>query len=169
MSILVPTQIDNAAFHIGTDQFFDLPISRLSKLSESAPAIEPLTPLELAPGTELPALSESAPVVASHLLSESALAAEPSTLSNVASAAEPRAAESPVHSNSSRSPNYAVRTRSEAIALLERVQRFFRSAEPSSPVPMLCERARALADRDFMGVLKDVLPKAALRNAGAEQ
>jgi type VI secretion system protein ImpA len=64
---------------------------------------------------------------------------------------------------------YSIRTRSQAIALLEQVQRFFRVAEPSSPVPMLCERARALAERDFMGVLRDVLPKAALKNAGADK
>ena len=29
---------------------------------------------------------------------------------------------------------------------------------------MLCERARALAERDFMAVLRDVLPKDALRS-----
>jgi hypothetical protein len=28
---------------------------------------------------------------------------------------------------------------------------------------MLCERARALAERDFMSVLEDVLPKSALK------
>ena len=59
---------------------------------------------------------------------------------------------------------YRVDTRSQAIALLDLVQRFFRKSEPSSPVPMLCERARALAERDFMSVLRDVLPKSALRN-----
>ena len=64
---------------------------------------------------------------------------------------------------------YNVQSRSQAVALLEQVQRFFRAAEPSSPVPMLCERARALAERDFMGVLRDVLPKAALKNAGTEK
>jgi type VI secretion system protein ImpA len=34
---------------------------------------------------------------------------------------------------------------------------------------MLCERARAFAERDFMGVLRDVLPKAALKNVGADK
>ena len=41
--------------------------------------------------------------------------------------------------------------------------------EPSSPVPMLCERARAFAERDFMAVLRDVLPKAALKDIGADK
>jgi type VI secretion system protein ImpA len=64
---------------------------------------------------------------------------------------------------------FSVKSRPQAIGLLEQVQRFFRAAEPSSPVPMLCERARALAERDFMGVLRDVLPKAALREPGTDK
>lgn len=119
MNILVPTQMEKAAFQIGTDQVFDLPVGRLSTLSRPAPAAESLTGV-------------------------------PSDGANSA-------------------PAYSVQTRAQAIALLEQVQRFFRAAEPSSPVPMLCERARALAERDFMGVLRDVLPKAALKNAGADK
>jgi hypothetical protein len=34
---------------------------------------------------------------------------------------------------------------------------------------MLCDRARAFAERDFMSVLRDVLPKAALKTIGAEK
>jgi len=115
MSILVPTQMEKAAFQIGADQFFELPVSKLSKLPEGAPE-------------------------------------------SLASAAQ-----------SGRSPQYRVESRAQAIALLEQVQRFFRHSEPSSPVPMLCDRARALAERDFMGVLREVLPKAALKTFGAEK
>jgi type VI secretion system protein ImpA len=117
MNILVPTQIDKAAFQIGTEQVFELPVGRLAKLSEAASG----TP-------------------------------------NV-----------PATAAATGSPGYSVKSRRQAVALLEQVQRFFRAAEPSSPVPMLCERARALAERDFMGVLRDVLPKAALKNAGADK
>jgi type VI secretion system protein ImpA len=53
--------------------------------------------------------------------------------------------------------------------LLDMVQRFFRLSEPSSPVPMFCDRARALAERDFMGVLRDVLPKSALKNINTDK
>ncbi len=59
--------------------------------------------------------------------------------------------------------SYRAESRGQALALLESVQRYFRYSEPSSPVPMLCERARALAERDFMSVLEDVLPKSALK------
>ena len=126
MSILVPTQMEKAAFQIGGDQVFELPVGRLSKLSEAAPAAANR------PGAD--------------------------------GAAQPA-----VQQDGCGSSGYSVQSRSQAIALLEQVQRFFRQSEPSSPVPMLCERARALAERDFMGVLRDVLPKAALKNVGTDK
>jgi type VI secretion system protein ImpA len=116
MTILVPTQMEKAAFQIGAEQVFELPLGRLSKLPEMAPAQPP--------------------------------------------------ADQP---GGTGAPQYTVESRSQAIALLDQVQRFFRASEPASPVPMLCDRARALAERDFMGVLRDVLPKAALKNAGVDK
>ena len=121
MSILVPTQMEKAAFQIGTDQFFELSVGKLSKLSEAAP---PSADAQTTP---------PAPSAAGDFLP------------------------------------YRVESRARAVALLDQVQRFFRHAEPSSPVPMLCDRARALAERDFMGVLREVLPKAALKTVGAEK
>jgi type VI secretion system protein ImpA len=115
MSILVPAQIDEAAFQIGADQFFELPLGKLPKAAEGTPS------------------------------------------NGVGSA-----------SQSGGAPQYRIESRGQAITLLEQIQRFFQHAEPSSPVPMLCNRARALADRDFMGVLREVLPKAALKTFGAD-
>jgi type VI secretion system protein ImpA len=115
MSILVPTQMDKAAFQIGSDQFFELPVGKLPKLAEVPSA----------------GLTEPAGAVDGQ--------------------------------------KYRVMSRPEAIALLELVQRFFRKSEPSSPIPMLCERARGMAERDFMSVLREVLPKAALKSFGAEK
>ena len=119
MSILVPTQMEKAAFQIGADQFFELPVGKLSKLSEAAPPS--------------PADAAQAPP------------------------------------DGGGSIQYHVKSRAQAIALLDQVQRFFRNAEPSSPVPMLCDRARALAERDFMGVLREVLPKSSLKNFGGDK
>jgi len=119
MTILVPTQMEKAAFQIGSERVFDLPVGRLSDLSAVAPGARP-------PAAEAPD-GPTNPVC------------------------------------------YSVKSRSQAIGLLGQVQRFFRAAEPSSPVPMLCERARVLAERDFMGVLRDVLPKAALKDPGADK
>jgi type VI secretion system protein ImpA len=121
LSILVPTQMDKAAFLIGGDQVFELPVGKLSELS----AVSPITS---APET---AVSDAA--------------------------------------TGSSTPRFRIASRSQAIALLDQVQRFFRHSEPSSPIPMLCDRARALAERDFMNILRDVLPKAALKNIASDK
>jgi type VI secretion system protein ImpA len=117
ISILVPTHLDKAAFQIGGDQVFELPVGKM-------PAVKTGTNGSGQAGED----------------------AQPPT-----------------------GPQYDVQTRAQAIALLDQVQRYFRYSEPSSPVPMLCERARALAERDFMAVLRDVLPKAALKNIGLDK
>jgi len=122
MNILIPAHVEKAAFQIGADQFFDLPLEKLSNFAEVPPA----------PGDGGgQSIEESAP-------------AGPA-------------------------PLYTVTNRAQAIALLDQVHRYFRRSEPSSPVPMLCERARALAERDFMAVLRDVLPKDALRSVNEER
>jgi type VI secretion system protein ImpA len=53
--------------------------------------------------------------------------------------------------------------RAQATALLEQVALYYRQAEPSSPIPLLIERARSLASRDFLSLLKDLLPEEALK------
>jgi type VI secretion system protein ImpA len=56
-----------------------------------------------------------------------------------------------------------VTQRGQALALLEQVGTFYRLVEPSSPVPYLTDRARELAQRDFLSLLRDVLPEGVLR------
>jgi type VI secretion system protein ImpA len=58
---------------------------------------------------------------------------------------------------------FLVENRSQALALLDQVGAYFRNAEPSSPVPFLTDRARELAQRDFLSLLRDVLPEGALK------
>jgi type VI secretion system protein ImpA len=53
-------------------------------------------------------------------------------------------------------------TRQDAIRLLTQVHAFYTANEPSSPIPYFTERAKSLAGRDFLGILKDVLPEDAL-------
>jgi type VI secretion system protein ImpA len=50
-------------------------------------------------------------------------------------------------------------SRAECLALLTSISRFYRSAEPASPIPLLVDRAAALASRDFASLLKDFLPR----------
>ena len=125
MTILVPTHVDKAAFQIGTNPVFDLPVSKLSSLSVTSANVD-------ASAGAFDDASGSASLAPS-------------------------------------AKSYRVGSRAQALAMLESVQRYFRHTEPSSPVPMLCERARVLAERDFMGVLEDVLPKSALKAFNADR
>lgn len=49
-------------------------------------------------------------------------------------------------------------SRAEAMALIRESAAFFRGREPSSPVPLILDRAVGLVDRDFLAILRDVLP-----------
>jgi type VI secretion system protein ImpA len=51
-----------------------------------------------------------------------------------------------------------VTTRADAIRLLDLVCRYYQRYEPSSPLPMMIERARRLADKNFLEVLRDLAP-----------
>jgi type VI secretion system protein ImpA len=64
---------------------------------------------------------------------------------------------------SENSTAFLVENRAQALGLLEQVGAYFRNAEPSSPVPFLTDRARELAQRDFLSLLRDVLPEGALK------
>lgn len=51
-----------------------------------------------------------------------------------------------------------VRSRQDAARALDRVIQYFRSNEPSSPVPLLLERAKGLMDKNFMEIIEDIAP-----------
>jgi type VI secretion system protein ImpA len=52
--------------------------------------------------------------------------------------------------------------RGAALSLLNDVATWFRSAQPSSPIPLILDRARQMAEKDFMSVARDLLPPEAL-------
>jgi type VI secretion system protein ImpA len=54
----------------------------------------------------------------------------------------------------------AIRSRQDAIRALEAVAAFFQQTEPSSPVPLLLERAKRLVSKSFLEVLADLAPGA---------
>jgi type VI secretion system protein ImpA len=53
-----------------------------------------------------------------------------------------------------------IRSRDDAVRALDAVAAFFRTSEPSSPVPMFIERAKRLVAKDFLSVLEDIAPDA---------
>jgi type VI secretion system protein ImpA len=53
----------------------------------------------------------------------------------------------------------AVETANDARAALDRVIEYFKRFEPSSPVPIIVERAKRLVGADFMAIMKDMAPQ----------
>lgn len=53
-----------------------------------------------------------------------------------------------------------ISSREDAMRALEAVAEFFRRTEPSSPVPLLVDRARRLVSKNFLEVLADIAPDA---------
>ena len=51
-----------------------------------------------------------------------------------------------------------VRSREDVVRLLDRICQYYRSREPSSPVPLLLERAKRLAYMDFLSIVQDLAP-----------
>lgn len=52
----------------------------------------------------------------------------------------------------------AVSSREDALYLLDLAAAYFRTNEPSSPLPMLIDRARRLATMEFLDILRDIAP-----------
>lgn len=55
--------------------------------------------------------------------------------------------------------NGAITTRQEAIAAIDRILAYYREHEPSSPLPLLLQRAKRLATKSFMEILQDLAPE----------
>ena len=81
------------------------------------------------------------------------------------SAATPAAAVSRpvVKNNFSDLASIRATTRAEALLLLKKGAEYFRSEEPTSPVPYLIERALRLSEMNFMDLLADIAPDALSR------
>jgi type VI secretion system protein ImpA len=65
------------------------------------------------------------------------------------------------HGNGSAGPQLSADSRQQAFALLEQIGAYYRIAEPSSPISFITERARSYVNRDFLALLKDLLPASA--------
>jgi type VI secretion system protein ImpA len=51
-----------------------------------------------------------------------------------------------------------IKSRQDAVRALDAVTAFFRQNEPSSPIPLVLERAKRLVAKDFLEVLADIAP-----------
>ncbi len=71
--------------------------------------------------------------------------------------------EDAIASDDSIARTFEITNRDSALQLLAKVGAFYHQVEPSSPISFLVERARALSGRDFLGLLKDMLPPDTLK------
>lgn len=53
-----------------------------------------------------------------------------------------------------------VRSRADVIRALDAVCRYYEQNEPSSPVPLLLKRAKRIASKSFLDIIRDLSPKA---------
>jgi len=56
-------------------------------------------------------------------------------------------------------PAPVIETSADAVDALRGVESFFRSYEKSSPVPLLLQRARSYADKDFRALVEELIPQ----------
>ena len=54
---------------------------------------------------------------------------------------------------------YTADTRAEAAAIMAGVGAFFRTVEPSSPIPMVLGRAERFMNLSFQAIIADLVPK----------
>lgn len=149
MRILMPAQAEQATIHIGGAQTFDLPVERLSALAaEALPEAEADVAVESEAADETAADAEAGDETSDEAGVEAGVEERP----------EPNGAARA--SNGAGRPGFAVRRRDDALALLLQVGDYYRAVEPSSPIPLLTERALSLAQSDFLSLLKDLLPEA---------
>jgi len=52
----------------------------------------------------------------------------------------------------------SVQSRDDAVRMLEALADYFRRTEPSSPVPLLLDRARRMINQSFLDILSDLVP-----------
>ena len=188
MQILVPAYFEQAAIAIGTQHVFDLSIERLSALesaskssqnhvfsadsaSEDSISEEPASeqhgseqpmseePMSEAPAAEAPAAEEPA---AEESTDEEPVTEEPR------SGSDPSETKAPAGGSAAQKQHRKAATRQQVFILLDQVAAYYRAAEPTSPIPFIVDRARHLADRDFMSLLKDFLPDSTLRSTIAQ-
>ncbi len=54
---------------------------------------------------------------------------------------------------------FSATTRAEASALMRNVEQFYKRTEPSSPIPLLVEKARNFVAKDFTAILKEMVKR----------
>lgn len=173
MRILVPAHAQEAVLAIGSGRGLRLTFDQLAAVPEDDPPGEEdraesrdearsAVPAEPEAASEPASQAASVPEDSSDGNLEAEGAPDPADAPE-AEPVEPEPAEPPAVPTPApeppRAPVFRAATRGEAIALLREAATYFRGREPSSPIPLLLDKAVAIADRDFLAILRDVLPE----------
>lgn len=62
-----------------------------------------------------------------------------------------------------------IHTRRDAMRVMDMISVFLRTAEPANPIPILLSRAKELADRDFLSLMKDVFTEPTLQSMKTDE
>ncbi|MBL8572764.1 MAG: type VI secretion system ImpA family N-terminal domain-containing protein [Hyphomicrobiaceae bacterium] len=66
-------------------------------------------------------------------------------------------------------PAIEIHNRRDAMRLMDMISTFLRTAEPANPIPILLTRAKELADRDFLSLMKDVFTEPTLQSMKTDE
>lgn len=141
----IPGAVDKAVVKLGRDPFFPLSLPELDKRN-------PMPELE-AEATGLAAEDSGLEGLGEEISEDPPQDVTPVT------APPPAAGQGePIPAG----PKFWAKSRPEAMALITKVVAYYRVAEPSSPVPLMLERAIEMSAKSFMDLLADVLPAGSL-------
>lgn len=138
--LLIPAYADTAKIQLGSERLFGLTFEQFPDPQEAWGSAD---------------VASAAPAASDDGWGSSWESEEPSEPTEIASA---DAASPDADPTVPAKPAIEANTRADAASLLDQVTSFYRAAEPSSPIPLLTERARGLLERDFITILKDILP-----------
>jgi type VI secretion system protein ImpA len=102
-------------------------------------------------------LNEMKRSVEPHVL-DGAAAGEPSPAGEASAPAEAGGDSQP--SRAARGMAGSITTRADVIKALDLICNYYRQYEPSSPVPLILQRAHRLVDKDFLAIMSDLTPDA---------
>lgn len=155
IQIMFPEHVDKAILEIGTEPRFQLPLERLNAAEgyedSGGDGYEEQSSDAWQESAEEESEAEAAEGERGGAESEPEPATEPTAATAAASASEAAA--------------QSVANRAEAVSRMRAVAAFYRLVEPSNPVPLLMDKACALAQQDFMSLLSDILPEVGIRRS----
>ena len=162
MQVLLPARSAEARLKIGQDPAFVLQFERLASLPVTMAEADASAAPSEAGESENPPTEGAETEVLQGQSDSNETASETGETDDVGSqsAAPVPPAQSVVVASD---PAFHAPDRRTALAWLQQVAAHYRRAEPSSPIPVLLDRAEAIAGKDFFALLREAFPAGTLK------